>query len=116
MKIRLLIIMTIMAAGQARAAQKVMPCTSWSESMAAVKLKNAGYLSEEELAAPKISSRVLAFQKVRTDLYREVFYMTFTRKNGVRINVITRNDMTPTECSGSGVEVFMVSKTLGAEP
>jgi hypothetical protein len=87
----------------------------WPTSMAFVELKNAGITTNDELDFDKTKTVGLASEKIGKDLYRQIHLVTFTRKSGETIQVITNNDASNDECSMSGVEVYLVSKRLGEQ-
>lgn len=82
-------------------------------SVAFVYLKNAGITDNYKVDFDKTKVMRLASEKIGTDLYRQVHYIVFTEKSGVKIDVITVNDASSEECSMSGVEVFVVAKHFG---
>ena len=88
--------------------------TDWAASMAFSHLKNAGLVSNDTADASKTKVTQLASEKTGKDLYRQVFEISFTDTLGNTVQVITINDASHAECSESGVEVFVVSKHLGA--
>ncbi len=85
----------------------------WPTSMALVYLKDAGLTDNEKLDIGKTRTVRLASEKTGPDLYRQVHDVVFTQKSGATLEVITVNDATNDECSGSGVQVYVVSKRLG---
>jgi len=87
----------------------------WATSMAFVHLKNAGITNNDELDFDKTKTIRLASEKTGKDLYRQIHLVTFTKKSGETIQVITNNDASHEECSMSGVEVYLVSKVLGEQ-
>ena len=87
----------------------------WPTAMAFVHLKNAGITNNEELDFDKVKTIRLASEKIGKDLYRQIHLVTFTKKSGETIQVITNNDASNEECSMSGVEVYLVSKHLGEQ-
>jgi hypothetical protein len=84
-------------------------------SVAFVHLKNAGITDNYKLDFSKTKVVRLASEKIgehphyREDLYRQVHLITFQEKDGNTLKVITVHDATNTECSMSGVKVFVVS-------
>ncbi len=83
--------------------------------MAFVYLKNAGITNNEELDFDKTKTVRLASEKIGKDLYRQIHLVTFTKKSGQQIQVITNNDASSEECSMSGVEAYLVSQHLGEQ-
>ena len=85
----------------------------WAGSMAYVHLKNDGMAGPDTIDFTKTTSVRIASQQIGKDLFHQVHLVTFTKKDGETIQVITVNDASNQECSMSGVEVFVVSKKLG---
>lgn len=85
----------------------------WAASMAFVNLKNAGLTDNAKLDFTKTQSSRIASEPLAKGKFRQVHHVTFHQKDGQSIDVITVNDASFSECSESGVEVFVVSKRLG---
>jgi hypothetical protein len=85
----------------------------WPTSMALIYLKDAGLTDYKKLDIGKTRTVRLASEKIGPNLYRQVHDVVFTQKSGTTLEVITANDATNDECSGSGVQVYVVSKRLG---
>lgn len=86
---------------------------SWPSSMAFTYLKNNGLVNNEMLDFSKTTIKRLASEKIGKDLYHQVHLVTFCKKTGEQVVVITINNASNEECSMSGVEVYVVSKQLG---
>ena len=107
-------------------------CTSveaWPASMAYVELKNAGIIESDTLDLDKTKVlRLLSEKKGRVpyggpngkeisiNLYYQVHRVTFVKKSGETITVITVHDASHMECSMSGVDVYIDSKYLTDPP
>ena len=87
----------------------------WPTSMAFSSLKNAGITNNDELDFAKTKTVRFASERIGKDLYRQIHLVTFIKKTGETIQVITNNDASNEECSMSGVEVYLVSKQLGEQ-
>ena len=87
----------------------------WPTSMAFVELKNAVITTNDELEFDITRTVRLASEKIGKDLYRQIHLVTFTKKSGETIKVITNNDASNEECSMSGVEVYLISTHLGEQ-
>jgi hypothetical protein len=87
-------------------------CASWPRSAAYVNLKNAGHLVDEAHAHVER----LASERTGPDLYRQVYYMSFADSAGVPVEVVTVSDASHSECSMSGVQVYVISRVIGDEP
>lgn len=84
-------------------------------AIASVHLKDESYLTQAEFGKPKVTTELLVFYKMKPELYREVFYMEFTKDNGQVVKVITASDMSSEECSGDYLKIYLVDKTPGRE-
>jgi hypothetical protein len=88
---------------------------SWPARSALVHLKNARLTEPNRLDASKTEIVRLASEEVGKDRYRQIHSITLTEKTGKKIEVVTSNIASSEECSISGVQVYVVSKRLGAE-
>ena len=90
----------------------------WVDSMAFAALKNAKVTDNDKVDFSKTKIVKVASQKIgkdkddHSDLYRQVYDVTFTEKSGKRIEVLTVSEATNAECSMGKVDVFVVSKHL----
>ena len=80
----------------------------WAASMTFVQLKNAGVLTNEQVDLSKTTSVQIASQKIGRDLYRQVFKVTYVRKDGAVVQSIAVSDASKEECSMSGVTVYRI--------
>jgi len=85
----------------------------WPTSMAFAYLKNAGLTDNERLDFSKTKTIRLASEKIGKNLYRQVHHIIFKEKSGKKIEVITINEASNSECSMGGLEAFIVSSHLG---
>ena len=51
--------------------------------------------------------------EIEKDLYRQIHEITFVKKAGDVVTVVTVSDASHEECSMGGVKVFVVSQQLG---
>ena len=86
---------------------------SWATASAAVHLKNAKLIRNERLDFAKTRTDRIASERIGPDLYRQVHHIVFTEKTGRQLEVIVINDASTEECSMSGVQVFVISRSLG---
>lgn len=94
---------------------------NWPAMIAYGELKNAGIIDSHTLDLDK--TRVIRFAsskkgrvpyaKISANLYRQAHRVTFVKKSGEPITVITVSDASHYECSMSGVDVYVVSKPFG---
>ena len=82
-------------------------------SMAFVHLKNAGMTDNDKIDFTRTTVKRLASERVGKDLYRQVHLVRFTEVSGGTLEVIAVNDASSAECSRSGVEAYVVARTLG---
>ena len=87
----------------------------WPANMAFVHLKNAGATNNDQLDFSKTHSSRVASEKIGKDLFRQVHLVTFAKKNGGTIEVLTVSDASHEECSMGPVDVFLISKHLGGK-
>ncbi|WP_396334116.1 hypothetical protein [Burkholderia anthina] len=91
---------------------KAPACASWPTKMAISSLKNAGITDPTKLDESKTKAVLLASEKTGKDLYRQVYDITFFEKSGAKIQVITNSEASSSECSMSGVDVYVVSQKI----
>ena len=87
----------------------------WPTNMAFAKLKNAGVTNNDRLDFAKTETVRVASERLKADLFRQVHHITFVEKSGTAIEVIAVNDASSSECSMSGVDVYVVSRHFRAE-
>ena len=95
------------------ASQSVPQCDGpgqWPASMAFVHLKNAEMISNEDIDFSKTKVKRIASEKIDETLHRQVHSVTFARKSGELIKVITIHSASMEECSMSNVEVYTAKK------
>jgi hypothetical protein len=84
----------------------------WPTNMAQATLKNAGLLNNMEIDFTKTKTTRLASEKVGKDLWHQVYFVTFFKRSGDRIQAIVVHDASSEECSMTGVDVYVVSRVL----
>jgi hypothetical protein len=87
----------------------------WPTNMAFAHLKSAGITDNERLDFARTKTTMLASEKIKDDLFRQLHHITFTEKSGNNIEVITVNNASTNECSMSGIDVYVISKHLGPD-
>ena len=116
MKKYLIVFASILVAPQLSPAKElVRDCAGperWAAAMAQSSLKNAGLLKNEDIDFTKTRVVLLANEKIKKDLYKQIQKITFVKKVGGEITIITENNASNEECSLSAVTVYVVSKTL----
>lgn len=103
----------IFAMPAAVALAKSPDCASWPTNMALVHLKNAGLIDIPSVIEAQTKAVRLASEKIRKDLYQQVYNITFHTRDGKTIEVITNSRASSEECSMSGVEIYVVSEKIG---
>ncbi|WP_176026126.1 hypothetical protein [Robbsia andropogonis] len=104
--------LTLLLAAPLVCLAKAPACATWPTNMAIASLKNAGITDPTRLDESKTNAVLLASEKTGQDLYRQIYNITFFEKSGTKIQVITSSVASSTECSMSGVDVYIVSKKL----
>jgi len=72
-----------------------------------------GLTDNDKLDFSKTETVMLASEKIRKNLYRQVYHVKFMEKAGNVIEAITVSDASREECSLGDVEVFVISQHLG---
>jgi len=85
---------------------------SWPTNMAQATLKNEGLLNNEEIDFTKTKTTRLASEKVGKDRWHQVYFVTFYKRFGDRIQAVVVHDASIEECSVTGVQVYVVSRLL----
>ncbi|MDX1695712.1 MAG: hypothetical protein R3208_18240 [Ketobacteraceae bacterium] len=83
--------------------------------MAFVHLKNAGLLSNEAVEFSKTQVERLASEDKGEGRYLQVHKVTFVKKDGARVVVLTENLASDAECSEGPVTVYVVGDVLGGD-
>lgn len=101
----------------ARPSAKDPDCSgAWPTIMTMVSLQDAGITNGAKIDSSRTKTGRIASERLGKDLYHQVYYVRFTEKTGRVIEAIAVHDASNEECSMSGVQVFLVSKTLGHYP
>jgi hypothetical protein len=101
-----------LAAGAAPAARADPDCSGpdhWPANMTLAQLKNAGVIRSPEIDFERTASREIASQKIAPDRWRQVFEVTFHRKDGGKIEAIAVSDASSGECSMGEVTVYRIA-------
>ncbi len=100
------------------AAQAKTPDCSggWPTNMAFVHMKNAGLTTNDEIDFNLTKTVRLTSERIGKDLFRQVYLVTFFRKEGPYLQALTISDASSEECSMGNVRVFVVSQELGSQP
>ena len=84
--------------------------------MAIVSLKNAGMADPATLEDSKTKAALLASEKERRDLCRDIYDITFYEKSCAAVQVITNSEASSSECSLSAIDVYVVAQKIGGSP
>ena len=84
----------------------------WPTNTAQASLKNAGVLNNKEIDLTKTKTTRLASEKIGKDLWHQVYFVTFFKRSGDKIQAVVVHDASVEECSMTGVQVYVVSRLL----
>ena len=110
--IAFLLLATVNATAQSSQTRGPDCSGSWPTNMAQATLKNAGFLNNKEVDFTKTKTTRLASEKVGKDLWHQVYFVTFFKRSGDKIQAVVVHDASIEECSMTGVQVYVVSKLL----
>ena len=86
-------------------------CHSWPMNMSEVWLQNAGIVAIEKLNESKTKITLLASEKKAKGLYTQIYHFIFYDTTGNTYEIITNSDASYEECSMSGVDIYLISKS-----
>ncbi|MGR5154749.1 hypothetical protein [Photobacterium swingsii] len=86
--------------------------SSWAPNMAYVYLLNNKVFTAGDVEHDKTLVTRIASEKIENDVYQQVHHVIFKLKSGEDVEVITSNEASSSECSYSGVKVFVISSTF----
>ena len=110
--IAFLLIATACAAAQSSKTHGPDCSGGWPTNMAQGALKNAGILDNNEIDFTKTKTTRLASEKRGNDLWHQVYFVTFFKRSGDKIQAVGVHDASVEECSMTGVDVYVVSGVL----
>ena len=87
-------------------------CHSWPMNMSEVWLQNAGIVAIENLNESKTKITLLASEKKAKGLYTQIYHFIFYDSIGNSYETITNNDASYEECSMSGVDVYLIPRSV----
>lgn len=82
---------------------------SWPAAMTHAQLKNDGVLVNDEVDFSRTAVQQIASQRIKKNLYRQVFEIVFHLKNGRLVQAIAVSDASKEECSMSRVTVYRIA-------
>jgi hypothetical protein len=115
------IVLGFLNLGFAAAALSAEPSCDKSDDWAALssftRLKNDGViLPESSIDLSKTNVERIGSTRLGKDLWRQVHHIIYKSSSGnPGVEIITVNNASNSECSETGVEIFVVSKHLAAE-
>ncbi|PIT61156.1 hypothetical protein BHC47_07705 [Snodgrassella alvi] len=86
-------------------------CDSWPMNISEGWLKNAGIVDIINLDESKTKSTLLASEKKAKGLYTQIYHFIFYDTTGNTYEIITNSDASYEECSMSGVDIYLISKS-----
>ena len=87
-------------------------CDSWPMNMSEGWLQNAGIVDVINLDESKTKITLLASEKKAKGLYTQIYHFIFYDKIGNSYEIITNNDTSYEECSMTGVDIYLISKSV----
>lgn len=82
---------------------------SWPAAMTHGQLKNDGVLVNDEVDFSRTGVEQIVSQRLRKNLYRQVFKIVFHFKDGRLVQAIAVSDASKEECSMSRVTVYRIA-------
>jgi hypothetical protein len=82
---------------------------SWPAAMTHAQLKNDGVLVNDEVDFSRTTVQQIASQRIKRNLYRQVFRIVFYLRTGRLVQAIAVSDASKEECSMSGVTVYRIA-------
>lgn len=89
---------------------------NYAASMAFALMKNAGLVTNENIDFTATTVIQVASEKIGKDLYRQVHLVTYRLKSGKSVSAIAVNNASHSECSETGVKLYVVSSTFSSDP
>lgn len=92
-------------------------CSQWYKTMVWVNLKNEGLVDPPKVTDTSGQATLLASETVGPNQLRKYVYLvTFPSKAGGSVQAIATGRSSKTECSETGVNVYIVSKFIDGGP
>ena len=87
-------------------------CYSWPMNISEGWLKNAGIVDIINLDESKTKITLLASEKKAKGLYTQIYHFIFYDSIGNTYEIITNSDASYEECSMSGVDVYLIPRSV----
>ena len=81
----------------------------WPAGITHAQLKNEGVLVNDEVDFSRTAVQQIASERIKKNLYRQVFKIVFHLKNGRLVQAIAVSDASKEECSMSRVTVYRIA-------
>jgi hypothetical protein len=85
---------------------------NWAPSMVFVHMKNAGLVTNNQMDFGRTKVSQISRERIGRDLWRQVLFVQYRRKDGSPLDAISVSDISREECSMGPVQVYVVSRTL----
>ena len=105
------LIVTLLAVLPILSFAKGPDCDSWPMNMSETWLQKAGIVTIINLDESKTKSILLASEKKAKGLYTQIYHFIFYDTTGNTYEIITNSDASYEECSMSGVDIYLISKS-----
>ena len=86
-------------------------CYSWPMNISEGWLKKVGIVDNINLDESKTKITLLASEKKAKGLYTQIYHFIFYDTTGNTYEIITNSDASYEECSMSGVDIYLISKS-----
>ena len=86
-------------------------CHSWPMNISEGWLKKVGIVDIINLDESKTKITLLASEKKAKGLYTQIYHFIFYDTTGNTYEIITNSDASYEECSMSGVDIYLISKS-----
>ena len=87
-------------------------CYSWPMNISEGWLKKVGIVDNINLDESKTKITLLASEKKAKGLYTQIYHFIFYDSIGNSYETITNNDASYEECSMSGVDVYLIPRSV----
>ena len=87
-------------------------CHSWPMNISEGWLKKVGIVDIINLDESKTKITLLASEKKAKGLYTQIYHFIFYDAIGNSYEIITNNDVSYGECSETGVDVYLISRSV----
>ena len=107
-----LLLVTLLAVLPILSFAKGPDCYSWPMNISEGWLKKVGIVDNINLDESKTKITLLASEKKAKGLYTQIYHFIFYDAIGNSYEIITNNDASYGECSETGVDVYLISRSV----